>query len=151
MLPGCSHYSCFLHLFNESHICLPSNKFVTSIFGRFMIYTSYATNSQNGINTLRPKQNGCHFPDDIFNCISLNENVWILLKFSLKFVAKVPIDNIPALVQIMAFKSEDLHPKTYTDILWYPQAAYVNVYPKLLHPPAIIHLSICISAVFWEE
>ena len=25
-------------------------------------------------NTLRPRQNGRHFPDDIFKCISLNEN-----------------------------------------------------------------------------
>ena len=31
------------------------------------------------------------------------ENVWILIKISLKFVPKVPIDNIPALVQIMAW------------------------------------------------
>ena len=27
------------------------------------------------VNTLRPRQNGCHFPDDIFKCIFLNENV----------------------------------------------------------------------------
>ena len=27
------------------------------------------------INTLRPRQSGRHFPDDIFKCISLNENV----------------------------------------------------------------------------
>ena len=36
----------------------------------------------------------------------MNENVWILLKISLIFVpkhAKVPINNIPALVQIMAW------------------------------------------------
>ena len=53
--------------------------------------------------TLRLKQNGRHFPDDIFKCISLNENVWILIKISLKFVLKGPINNIPALVQIMAW------------------------------------------------
>ena len=29
---------------------------------------------QDGINTLRPRQNGRHFPDDIFKCIFLNEN-----------------------------------------------------------------------------
>ena len=28
-------------------------------------------------NTLRPRQNGQHFPDDIFKCIFLNENVLI--------------------------------------------------------------------------
>ena len=54
-------------------------------------------------NTLRPNQNGRHFPDDIFKCMFLNKNVWISLKISLKFVPKVRINNIPALVQIMAW------------------------------------------------
>ena len=57
---------------------------------------------QNHINTLR--QNGCHFPDDIFKCIFSNENISISIKFSLKFVAEGPINNIPALVQIMAWR-----------------------------------------------
>ena len=56
------------------------------------------------LNTLRPKQNGRHFADDVFKCIFLNENVWILLKISLKFVPEVPINNIPSLVQIMAWR-----------------------------------------------
>ena len=34
----------------------------------------------------------------------LNENVWILIKVSLKFVPKVPINNIPGFVQIMAWR-----------------------------------------------
>ena len=33
----------------------------------------------------------------------LNENVWIPIKISLKFIIKGPINNIPALVQIMAW------------------------------------------------
>ena len=57
-----------------------------------------------GVNTLRPRQNGRHFPDDIFKCIFLNENVLISLKISLKFVHKGPINNIPALVQEMAWR-----------------------------------------------
>ena len=44
-------------------------------------------------NTLRTRQNGRHFPDDIFKCIFLNENVWITIKISLKFVPKGPISN----------------------------------------------------------
>ena len=56
------------------------------------------------VNTLRPGQNGRHFTDDIFKCIFLNENVWIPIKISLKFVPKSPINNIPALVQIMAWR-----------------------------------------------
>ena len=31
--------------------------------------------------------------DDIFNRILFNENVWISIKISLKFVPKGPIDN----------------------------------------------------------
>ena len=56
------------------------------------------------LNTLRPRQNGRHFPDDIFKCIFLNESIWIWLGISLKFVPKGPINNIPALVQIMAWR-----------------------------------------------
>ena len=55
-------------------------------------------------NTLRPRQNGPHFPDDIFKCIFLNENVWISIKISLNFVPRGPINNIPASVQIMAWR-----------------------------------------------
>ena len=56
------------------------------------------------VNTLRPRQNGHHFADDIFKCVLLNENVWITIKNSLKFVPKGLINNIPALVQIMAWR-----------------------------------------------
>ena len=58
----------------------------------------------NVINTLRPIQNGRNFADDIFKCIFVNENVWILIEISLKFIPKGPINNIPALVQIMAWR-----------------------------------------------
>ena len=56
------------------------------------------------LNTLRPRQNGHHFTDDIFKRIFLNENVRIPIKISLKFVPKGPMNNIPALVQIMAWR-----------------------------------------------
>ena len=55
-------------------------------------------------NTLRPRQNGRHFADDILRCIFLNENVWIPIEISLKFAPKGPIDNNPALFQIMAWR-----------------------------------------------
>ena len=53
---------------------------------------------------MRPRQNGCHFPDDIFKCILLNENVWTWIKISLQFVNEVPFFNMAALVQIMAWR-----------------------------------------------
>ena len=57
---------------------------------------------ENSLNTLRPRQNGQHFPDDIFKCIFLNENISISINISLKLAHKGQINNNPALVQIMA-------------------------------------------------
>ena len=54
------------------------------------------------LNTSRPKQDGCQFPDDIFKCIFVNETFWILIAISLRFVPRGPVNNIAALVQIMA-------------------------------------------------
>ena len=56
------------------------------------------------INALRLIQNGWLFADENFTCIFLNENVWISLKISLKFFPEVRINNIPSLVQIMAWR-----------------------------------------------
>ena len=44
-----------------------------------------------GFNTLRLRQNGCHFADDIFKYIFLNKNVSIVIKILLKFVPKGPM------------------------------------------------------------
>ena len=43
------------------------------------------------------------FADDIFEFIFVNENICILIKISLKFVPKGPIDNKAAMVQVMAW------------------------------------------------
>ena len=56
------------------------------------------------LNTLRPRQDGSYFADDVLKCIFLNENLWISLKIPLKFVPKGPINTIPSLVQIMAWR-----------------------------------------------
>ena len=72
------------------------NKMVVIYYG---IYYSVL-----GINSSPPGQNGCHFADDIFRCIFVNEKFCILIKISLKFVSYSPIDNNPALVEIMAWR-----------------------------------------------
>ena len=54
------------------------------------------------INSSPPGQNGRHFADDIFKCIFMNEKFCILIRISLKFVPKDPVDNKSALVQVMA-------------------------------------------------
>ena len=56
------------------------------------------------INTLRLRQKGCHYPNNIFKCIFFNENIWIWIKIPLKFVPVGSMNNIPALVQIMTWR-----------------------------------------------
>ena len=72
------------------------------------------------LNTLRPKQNGRRFPDDILKRIFLNENCLILMKISLKSIAKGPINHILALVQIMAWRRSGDKP------LSEPMMVYLN-------------------------
>ena len=55
-------------------------------------------------NLSPPGQNGHLFPDYIFGWIFVNEKYCILVKISLKIVTKGPIDNNPALVQIMTWR-----------------------------------------------
>ena len=70
----------------------------------YMYYYLYTYDPQANLNTLRLRRNEQHFADDIFKGIFFNENVWIAIKISLKFVPKGPINNTPALVQIMAWR-----------------------------------------------
>ena len=56
------------------------------------------------INSSFLGQNGHHFAADTFKCIFVNENFCNLMIISLKFIPKVPINNNPALVQIMAWR-----------------------------------------------
>ena len=62
------------------------------------------------LNSLRPRPNRRHFADDIFKCIFENENEWISPRLSLKIVSRVRINNIPALVQIMAWRRPGYKP-----------------------------------------
>ena len=63
---------------------------------------SWVFRGSRDLNTLRPRRNGSDFADDIFKCVFLNENVSIPIKISLKFVPNHSMDNIPALVEIIA-------------------------------------------------
>ena len=105
------HSMCFIRS-QLSNFDLPLDSFdtrvcqwslhITSKYQACFMTNYWNTESVDGFNTLRPRQNGRHFADDIFKCIFLNENSRISIKISLKFVHKDPINNIPALVQIMA-------------------------------------------------
>ena len=56
------------------------------------------------INSSTPGQSGRHFTDDTFKSIFVKENLCILIRISLKFVPEGPINNIPALVLMMAWR-----------------------------------------------
>ena len=91
------------------------------------------------VNTLRLRQNGGHFTDDVFKCFFLNENVWILFKITL-FVPMGPFNNIPALVEIMAWCRPGNKPLYEPMMVRLPthicitRPHWVNTYPSwLLH------------------
>ena len=83
------------------------------IFIFFQKYTRYCDSqvqvhfmhgtSTYKINSSPFGQNGRHFADNIFRCIFMYEKCCILIRISLNIVPKGPIDNNPALVQIIAW------------------------------------------------
>ena len=104
------------------------------------------------INTLRPGQDGRHFAEDIFTCIFINENCCVLIKFSLKYVHMDPIDNNPALVQIMAWRRSGDKP------LSEPMMISLSTHICVTRPQWVNHrqssnsncrLGLCISLWFW--
>ena len=57
------------------------------------------------INTLRLRQNGRHFFSmDIFKCVVFKQNIYIPNKVSLEYGPKGPMNNIPTLVEIIAWR-----------------------------------------------
>ena len=65
-------------------------------YWNFPFYPPQRTMQNLPITTLRPSQDDRHFPDDIFKCISLNEDVWIFIKTSLKCIPNGRINSIPS-------------------------------------------------------
>ena len=90
------------------------------------------------LNTLRPRQNGRHLADVIFKCIFLNENIWISIKISLKFVPNGPIDNMAALVQIMAWRRPDDKPLSEPMMVSVLTHIYLTR-PQWVYSPSLHH------------
>ena len=61
-------------------------------------------------------------PDDNFRCIFLNENDRIPIRISVKFVPRSPINNNPALVQVMAWRRTDDKPLSELMLTWFIDA-----------------------------
>ena len=112
----------------------------------------------DSFNTLRPRQNGRHFADDMFKCIFLNENVSIPVEISLKFVPKGSINNNPALFQIMAWRrpgdkplSEPMMVSSLTHIcVTRPQWVKMNpaTMSGILELPLLVILRFCVMQGF---
>ena len=94
------------------------------------------------VNTLRPRQNGRQFPDDIFKRIFLNEYVWILIQISLKFVPKRAINNFPA----MNSSDNGLAPIRRQAIIWTNDGSITDAYMR--HSASMSFLSL-MSGVLW--
>ena len=86
--------------------------------------------TENSVLTHRGRENGRHFADDIFMRIFVNENIWIPINISLKPVPKGPINNIPALAQIMAWRRPSDRPLSE---------------PMMVNPPT----QICVTRPQW--
>ena len=109
------------------HFCVIGARWLTELYGAQLLIYRHQCGIQKhppmDLKTLRPRQNIRHFPDDIFKCIFMNENLWIAIDISLKFVPKALINNILALVEIMAWRrpgdkplSETMMVRLLTDI-----------------------------------
>ena len=73
------------------------------------------------INTLKPRQNGQHFADNIFKRMFFNGNFWILLKISLKFVPK-------GLINSSIGSDNDSPPSRRQGIIWSNAGYFSNAY-----------------------
>ena len=92
--------SCNTQCFTWSWICVP----IYINYCNFLWEIRVIPVRNTRLKTLRQRQDGGHFPDDIFKGIFLIDDIWIAISISLKFVPKGQIDNIPALDQIMAWR-----------------------------------------------
>ena len=90
------------------------------LWNLWSLWVTKAAFSNFSFNTLRPRQNGRRLADDVFKCIFLSENVWILIKISLKFVPRGLINNILSLVQVMAWHRLGDKPLSETMIVKLP-------------------------------
>ena len=98
------HYRSWVQ-WRSIHTCWPTKLTGSREMWKWFYKHDFQTHFRDWyLNTLRPRQNGRRFADDTFKRIFLNENVRISIKISLKFVPKGPINNIPSLVQIMAWR-----------------------------------------------
>ena len=103
------------------------------------------------LNTWRLRQNGRHFPDDIFKCIFLTKNVWISIKISLKFVPGDPINNVYELLNLWALKFSLLNKLHIFQCLGKIFCVEFQRYPLKFHTKYLTHtLKDVIFIKYWD-
>ena len=87
-----------IHIFSfmEIHLKLPSEKW-------WLFCVSLSVLEYWGGN------NNCHFADSILKWIFFNANILTLIRISVIFVPKCPINNKPSVVQVMVLWTSDGH------------------------------------------
>ena len=74
--------------------------------------------------------------DDNFECIFFNENDRIPIRFSLKFIPRSPIDNKPALIQVMAWRRTGNKPSPEPLL-----TQFTDAYMRHLYVYFVVHIS----------
>ena len=71
------HFRHTILLINDGHLILKKdmNVLMKQIFILYQYHLLIISLHINSLNTLRTRQDGRHFPDDIFKCIYFNENL----------------------------------------------------------------------------
>ena len=101
--------------------------------------------------TWRWRQNGRNCADDIFKRSLLKEDVYISIKFQLSFVPKGPCNNVPALVQIMAWhrSSHYLNRWKFTDA-YMRHSASMNWYCCIVFHSRWLHCENHDDVIKWK-
>ena len=87
-----------------------------------------------------------NLPDNIFKCISLNEKFCILTQITPKFVPMGPIENRPALVQVMALCQTGDKPLPELMLTRFTDAYMWHKWERVYNHPGLSHLHIWILA-----
>ena len=132
--------SCGANISNISQVWKqPISKFIVSNVSAQDI----SRHNDDQLNTLRPRRTGSHFADDIFKCILLNGNLRISIQIPIKFISYDPINNNPALVQIMAWsRSSD---KPLCELMMVSLLMHISVTPVKLPSGECTKTSLMIS------
>ena len=114
---------------------------ISAIIVRFQCVDAFE-NVKFKFTPFKPRYNCRHFADGTLKCIFMNEAFgYFVKKKSLKFVSRGPINNIPALVQIMTWRRSGDKPLS--------EPTMVRLLTRIcVTRPQLVNCVICISLDF---